>query len=387
MRKQIFAMAAALLLCLAGTAGAENIKFGVLVDLTGGTASVGVPYSKGVMDAVKYLNDSKFLGDNTLEPLQVDYAYNVQQALSAYKKFKTEGIVALQGWGTADTEALTKFVAKDQIPCFSASYSAHLTNPQNAPYNFIVVADYTTNLRGILKYLKENWKEARAPKLAFIYPDHPYGHTPLEGGKAYAKELGFELVGDENVDLKAMDATSQLLSLQAKAPDFCWTGGTAPSTAVILKDAQKLKMNTVFFTNIWGADEDTFKLAGDAAEGLYTVQGASTGYDDTPGNKIILGLTGGEIPMTHYYRGFASTYIMAECIRRALEKGPLSGEAVKNEAESLRDFDPLGLTPPVSFFPDDHRPTMTSFIYKLEGGKLVKVGTEVLERKAEWLGK
>ncbi|AGW14000.1 ABC transporter substrate-binding protein [Megalodesulfovibrio gigas] len=387
MRTQIFAAAMALMLLVASPAMAETIKIGVLSDLSGPTSSVGVPYAKGVQDCVRYLNESKFLGEHTLQPLQVDYAYNVQQALSAYKKFKTEGIVALQGWGTADTEALTRFVAQDKIPCFSASYSAHLTDPKNAPYNFFVVADYTSNLRGILKFFKDNWKEERAPKLAFIYPDHPYGLTPLEGGKAYAKELGYEVVGDEHVDLKAMDATSQLLALKSKAPDFCWIGGTTPSTSVVLKDAQKLKMDTIFFTNIWGIDEDLFKLAGDAAEGAYTVQGASTGYDDTAGNKIILELTGGQIPMTHYYRGFASTYVMAEAIRRALEKGTLTGEAVKNETEALRDFDPLGLTPPVSFFPDDHRPTMTSFIYKVEGGKLVKVGTEVLERKAEWLGK
>ena len=58
-----------------------------------------------------------------------DYSYEVPRAIAQYKKWKQEGMVALQGWGTADTEALVGFVADDQIPYFSASYSGHLTDP------------------------------------------------------------------------------------------------------------------------------------------------------------------------------------------------------------------------------------------------------------------
>ena len=135
--------------------------------------------------------------------MQVDYAYNVQQALAAYKRFKSQGMVALQGWGTADTEALTKFVARDRIPTWSASYSAHLTDPEKAPYNFFVSADYSTMIRAGLKYVKDNWTESRAPRVAFVYPDHPYGISPIQAGKDYATQIGFDVVGEENVSLKA----------------------------------------------------------------------------------------------------------------------------------------------------------------------------------------
>ena len=36
-----------------------------------------------------------------------DYAYEVPRAIAQYKKWKQEGMVAPQGWGTADTEALS----------------------------------------------------------------------------------------------------------------------------------------------------------------------------------------------------------------------------------------------------------------------------------------
>ena len=35
----------------------------------------------------------------------VDYAYEIPDAIANYKRWKGKGMVALQGWGTGDTEA------------------------------------------------------------------------------------------------------------------------------------------------------------------------------------------------------------------------------------------------------------------------------------------
>ena len=366
----------------------ESVNIGLLSDLSGPTSAVGVPYSEGIKDAAKYLIENGGIAGKPLKLIEVDYAYNAQQALSAYKRFTSQDkIVALQGWGTQDTEALTKFVGKDQIPTLSASYSAHLTDPAKAPYNFFVAADYSTQIRGALKYFKANWKESRAPKVAFVYPDHPYGLAPIPAAKDYAKELGFEIVGDETVALGAMDAMAQMLRLQKLAPDYVWIGGTTPSAAVIMKDAQKLGFKTTFFCNIWGVDESLFKLAGDAANGTYSLQTAVVYGQKVPGMAVIEKLTNGAPKMTHYIRGFASMLVMAEGLKIAAAKGPLTGPAIKDALETLRDYDPLGLTPPISYFPNDHRPNMSVIIYKVDAGKMVEVVTETLERKPEWLGK
>jgi len=390
MRKKLFVIVALCLLALAAasqTWAGDEIPIGVISDLSGATSSVGKPYADGIMACINYLNSKGGVAGKKIKPYQVDYAYDVQKALTAYKQFKDEGIVALQGWGTGDTEALTGFVSKDKIPTLSASYSAHLTDPKKAPYNFFIAADYSTQLRAALKYLKSTWKESRAPRVAFVYPDHPYGLAPIQAGKDYAKEIGFEIVGEENVDLKATDATTQLLRLQKQNPDFIWLGGTTPSASVVIKDAQKLKMNATFFVNIWGADENTFKLAGPAAKGHLSLQAAAIYQDDTPGSKVIKELTKDQPQMTHYIRGFVSVLVMAEAIRLAAAKGEITGPAIKDALESLRDFDPMGLTPPISFFPDDHRPNMAVKLYKLGEDKMELVGVETLERTQAWLGK
>ncbi len=242
-------------------------------------------------------------------------------------------------------------------------------------------------IRAALKYFKENWKEARAPRLAFLYPNAPYGLAPIPAGKEYARELGFEIVGEENVDLKAIDATTQLLALKDKNPDFTWIGGTTPSTAVIMKDAKKLGMKTTFFVNIWGADESLVQLAGDAAEGAYSLQAAAVYGQDVPGMKAILEQTKGRPQMTHFTRGWVSMMVMAEGMRLALAQGPLTGETLKAALETLRDFDPQGLAPRIGFLANDHRPNTAVFLYRVQNGKLAFVASQNLERKADWLGK
>ena len=180
-----------------GKARKEPIVIGVLSDLSGPTSSVGVSYAAGIMDCIAWLNAQGGVEGHPLEALQVDYAYDVQQALGAYADFKKQGIVALQAWGTGDTEALVEAVANDQIPTLSASYSARLTDPGTAPYNFFSAADYSTQIRAALNYLKESWSKERPPRVAFIYPDHLYGLAPIPAAKKYAHELGFEVVGEE----------------------------------------------------------------------------------------------------------------------------------------------------------------------------------------------
>ena len=365
---------------------ATPIKVGGLVDMSGPTSSVGVPYAAGLKAGVEYVNGNGGIDGRMVEFDLQDTAYNVQQGLSLYKKMVNGGVVCIQGYGSAVTEALIRNLAKDKVPDLSASYSAHLTDPKKAPYNFFIAADYSTQARAAIKYFKDTWTAERAPKIAFIYPDHPYGLAPIKGAKAYATELGFEIVGDANVSLKAIDATTELLPLKDLAPDFCWIGGTTPSTSVILKSAKNIGMETTFFTNIWGSDENLPKLAGEDANGAYSNQAAAVYGDDVPGMKAIMEITNNEPQMTHFTRGFVSVLVMAEGLKRAAAKGAVTGEALKDALETLRDFDPMGLAPAISYFPDDHRPNMAVFLYTIKDGKLTFVKEQILERRADWLG-
>jgi branched-chain amino acid transport system substrate-binding protein len=366
---------------------AQEIVIGHLMDITGGTGEVGKPYADGVKAYAEYVNTKGGINGKKIKLLSMDYAYKIPEALNLYKKFKDQDkVVAIQGWGSGDTEALKEQIGKDQIPFYSASYSAHLTDPKSAPYNFFCAPDYSTALRAGLQYLKGNWKESRKPTLALIYPDNGYGKAPIPGGKAYAQELGFDLVGEENVALNAIEATSQLLNLKKNEPDFAWIGGTKASTAVILKDAKKLGLKTKFFGNIWSADETTPKLTNGAEEGYLIMLGADLYGEPSAGMKVIQEVTKGQPVPSHWIRGWVSMMVMAEALRIADNNKELTGPGIRKASESLRNFDTMGLTAPITFTATDHRPNMTVVVAEFQGGKMVKKTSTELPRKAEWLG-
>jgi len=384
---RVLVMVAAMALCVSGVAfSAPAIKVGHLADLTGATGEVGKPYAEGVQAYKNYINSKGGVNGKQIDMPMFDYAYDKNKAVNQYKKYKEDGVVAIQGWGSGDTEALSVTTGIDKIPYISASYSAHLTNPAKTPYNFFCAADYSTAARAGLKYLKDNWKEKRAPKVVFIYPNVPYGIAPIKGGKEYAKELGFEVLSDENVDLKAIEANSQLLSVKNNGADFAWIGGTTNSTAVILKDAKKLGLKTKFFINIWGMDESTPKLAGGAEEGAFVMAGSVRYGDKVPGMALLTSVE--KTPqVTHYIRGWVSMMVLVEALKIADKKGPITGESVKAALETFKEFDTGGLTPAkITFTPADHRPHMSVNIMEMQKGKLVNKQSITLPRKAEWLG-
>ncbi len=182
MKRFTASIALAAMAFLAGPLSAQDIVIGNLADITGGTGDVGKPYADGIKAYTDYINSAGGINGKKIKLLQQDYAYKIPEALALYKKFKDQDkVIAIQGWGSGDTEALKEQVAKDQIPYWSASYSAHLTDPTKSPYNFFCAPDYSTALRAGLKYIKDNWKEKRKPKVAFIYPDVGYGKAPIPG--------------------------------------------------------------------------------------------------------------------------------------------------------------------------------------------------------------
>ena len=163
------------------------------------------PYGQGAADALAWVNQKGGVAASKVNVDTVDYGYQVPRAVAQYKKWSVgDKVAAIMGWGTADTEALTGFVAQDQIPDISASYAAALTDPAGssnkakpAPYNFFYGPNYSDALRAMLIWAAEDWKakgKSGPPKFVHMGANHPYPNAPKEAGEAIAKELGFEVL-------------------------------------------------------------------------------------------------------------------------------------------------------------------------------------------------
>jgi len=376
----------------AAPAEAQNIiKIGNLVDLTGPTSDQGKDIAQGRTDAVQYFNERGGVNGKKLELVSVEYGFQPPRAVAAYKKFiEDDKVLLVLGYGTPDTEALRPYITKDKVPYISGSYSGHLTDPRQTPYNFPGGIDYTSQMRIFMNYVKETWKDtSRKPRVAFIYADNAYGRAPIDSGRKYAAEIGVDLVDEEVIPTVLTDATSQLLTMQKKSPDYVYINTNTQWVPVVLKDSLKLGLKVKYVVNNYGIDERTPKLAGDAAEGVMGFQDVAYWGENVPGMKTLMDFNqqhhGGALRASPYMRGWLWVIIAAEGIKRA---GPNpTGESVKNALESLKDFDTWGITPPFTYTSEDHRPTNRARLVMVKDGKIVQLREVSVERDMKWIGK
>lgn len=371
----------------------QEIKVGGIFDLTGITSDAGKSYAQGVRDGIDWTNAHGGINGKKIKLVAVDYGYKIPESVAAYKRMvNDEKVVLIAGWGTGDTEALKEQASKDKIPYFSASFSAHISDPMKTPYNFFAAPTYSDQLRAWLQWVKQDWKDkSRNPKVAFLFGDNAYGRSPLNAGKEYAKEIGIDWVYDGVLPGAFQDATSQLLSMQKAGADYAYVIVTTTGVSIILKDAQKLGLKTKFGSNPYGYSEALVNVAKQNAEGVTGVMPHPPYGTKVPGMKNILEFNKGK-DLTNpprdaiYVRGWASSMVIAEGLRRADKAGKLNGEGVKAALETLTNFDTGGLSCNVTYTPTDHRPCTSTAIYQIKNGTLTQVKSYDVPRKKEWLG-
>lgn len=400
---------------------AEPIRVGQLVAQTGATAPVAIVYGRGVADAVAYINAHGGVDGRKIEFETVDYGYEPAKAIEAYKtwreKFKP---VAIQGWGTADTEALIDYVSKDQIVFMSGSSSGHLTDPSGrspwtsvpAPYNFFYGPSYSDGCRALVQWGAEQWKRTGAasrgstflgdlyrPKFVYMGDNHPYPNSPKAACVDYARDLGFEVLPPIRYSLSPGDFSSQCETLKQSGADFAFLANTAGANAALLKACAAIGVTTQFLTNVYGWDETAGKEAGDAGNGLVWVVSVARWGDDVPGMKLLRDVSkesdpqGTDYRSAHYIRGVCSAFLMRDAMAAAAKTGAVSGESIKKGFEEMRDHVPSGLEGvclPSTFTANDHRGTTTVMLYRNDYnfGNVVaqRIYDTTIPLRPDWLG-
>ena len=413
MNKVLICSLSAISIGLSGAAQAkkDEVFVGHLADLSGPTAFVGKYYADGVRDSLAYINKNGGIDGTTVNFETTDYAYKVPQAIGAYKKWKSrKKMVAMQGWGTADTEALISFAAKDKIPVFSASYSGHLTDPTGknphtkkpAPYNFFYGASYSDACRALVQWAAGDWKTKGGqgkPKFTHIGANHPFPNAPKKACAQYAQELGFELMPPVVVSMKPGDFKAQCLTLKNSRSNYGYIGNLGGSVLSLIKSCKTVGTDIQFMSNIWGGDKEIFKAIGDGVKDYIFPTMTPFWADDVVGMKLVRKVSqqsdpSGKKSRTHHYiRGVCSAFYMKEAMQWAKSNGGITGKNIKKGMYATKNWEPKGLEGacmPAKWTAQDHRSINKVNIYKgnYVNGKvdIEKVSQMTLERRDDWLG-
>jgi branched-chain amino acid transport system substrate-binding protein len=200
-------------------AAAEPIKIGYVWGVTGAVAEIVRPASDSTKAYFDYLNRHGGINGRPVEMVGIDSKYQVPLAQEGYKKVTTEDKVPLVVLAsTGDTEALAAQINADKVVAITFSCDDKWSKPDLNPYIFTICTTYQDQMAAALQFVKE--RAGSDTRIAFSYPDIPFGHAALPTGREFATRLGLHLVDEQKVAPADVDAQSQALNLKNTRPDY-----------------------------------------------------------------------------------------------------------------------------------------------------------------------
>ena len=374
-------------------AGGKVYKLGMSLAITGPTSDAGNPYAKGVEDYFKFVNDTKILGNDTIDCTIRDDQYKTDVTKRNFEDYLDQGIVLYLNYSTGSTMGLKRDFEEEQIAVIPASY--HKANLDDSNYIFLPIASYSDQLVNLAEYVAKNHKGSKAKVALFVHPS-AFGRGPVSDvEKAVAAGLNIDLV--EVVEHgKDLDNTAMLKRLMSKNVQYVISQTIQSPVATMIKDAQRLKLTASSFgeagkITFMGAHytggNDLIALAGTATENYFwitafnitSVPGAGTtnqlalakkyGRDDKAANSH------------NYAAGIMVAQVATEAILRAkaadLKINKANLYKMLNGMNGGNAYSPYTTTGPVSYSKTDRAGVDMLQIYSVQNGVFKAVGAPV----------
>lgn len=338
-KKQLFLTALLVLAIMfaftaSANAGGKVYKLGLSLAITGPTSDAGNPYSKGVEDYFKFVNETKMLGEDTIDCTIRDDQYKNDITKRNFEEYLDMGIVLYLNYSTGSTMALKRDFEEEKIPVITASF--HRGNLLDSNYIFLPIASYSEQTVVLGEYVAKNHKGGGTPKVAlFIHPS-AFGRGPLEDTQK-AVELGLNIEIVEVVEHgKDLDNSAMLQRLQSKGVQYVISNTIQSPVATMLTDAQRLgvtaksfgeKGKLTFLGAAYTGGADLIALAGDATEGFlwtcsfYLTSEKNEGTEKQLALAKLFGRDEKAANSHNYGNGIQVAQIATEAILRAKKAG------------------------------------------------------------------
>ncbi len=369
----------------------EVYKIAISLAITGPTSDAGNPYSKGVEDYFRYVNDMKLLGEDTIDCKIRDDKYETAITKRNFEEFLDWGMVFYLNYSTGSTLALKRDFEEVKMATLPASY--HAGNIQGSNYVFLPIASYSAQNIGLAEYVVNNHQGEGPPKVAMYVHPSAFGREPVKDvEKAVEAGLGIEIV--EVVEHgKDLDHTGTLMRWRSKGVQYVITHSVQSPVASLLNGANNMglvaesfgqKGKMTFLGAHYTGGNDLVALAGDAAENFYWTTSFISTSEPSAGADAQLALAeqyGRDDKTAHshnYAAGIIVAEIATETIKRAKAKGrEVTRETLYQELLAMNGMNALYsgcVVGPVTYSKDDHQGVDTLQLYVLRDGGFKSVG-------------
>ena len=360
------------------------MRVGALLPFAGRWGDLGRECARGLQDGARWINQQGGILGRRLEIVVIEDTFQVAETVAAYRKLnEIDRILVLYTYSAETALNLQSHIHFNRIVTFVSFLPSLLTYPSKYPYFFSTSPTPLDLSRVGLKFIAEySGIKARKPKILFVgSPDYLDRHF-LEEAKLEAFRLGLDVGPDVLVyglspsketlggDKTDKPETKVLASVVQQQPDFVYLSLTPREAFSVLQEAKDIGWKTRWMVHGKGFDEMLRPF-----EGVLGVQPFSPFAEDVPGMSVLKDAHQRWHPFDAHTVSFVEGWVTAQAIAMALERSlpeeRLSRDGMRSSLEKFHDVVFGGLVPPITFTPQDHRPSVESRVFVVKEGKLV----------------
>ena len=367
-------------------------------DYTGGIAAVAERLWRAYDDYLKWQEENNPIPGVKITSIWEDTAYTADRYITAYKRFNDKKPVLQIDTSSTARSALGELCRRDKMPFITPGcgyiygFFPEDVEKKGPSYSFYDRPPYGDLFAAAAMTFMGKWKEAgykEKPKAMFISWDTPYGRGPVELGTPWAEEYGFEMLPAQLFPSGTTELISQLKKAKELGANLIYMNSVEGHYAMLLKDAKRLGVETgigpgkvQFACGSETHNPDVIKMAGEAAEGCWSVDSYPDWYEDAEGVKLAKDLQmkyHGEVEEHgNYFMGMTYGMITWHLVKTAADKyGPdkITKEAINDLLCELRGLDLMGITPKWTYGTYERRPFKPLNVHEVRKGEWYNLGS------------
>jgi len=336
----------AALVASTGVAAAADLTVGFVTSLSGPSASIGIPYEKGILAAEAYAGK---VGDTNIKLIRLDDASDPSAAArNARKLVQEDHIDVLIGTaGTPGTVAMAVVAAESKTPMISLTPATAPPNP-NGQWMISIPQPVPLMIAAVVERMKKDGVK----RTAYIGYSDSWGDLVYDGVMKSAPAHGIEVVTNERYARADTSVAGQTLKIIAAHPDAVITGGSGTPGALPYLALAERGFNGGLYGTHALINPDFVRVGGAAVEAVIAPTGpvivAEQLPDSNPTKKVSLAFRdfyqkANNAPTSDAFSAYSfdAWLVLLDAAKRTLGKAQPGSEefrtALKDALETTKD--------------------------------------------------
>jgi branched-chain amino acid transport system substrate-binding protein len=356
-----------------GGSGGATLKLGFFGALTGSDAQLGINIEDGAKLAIAQYNQTNPKNPVSIDPF--DSQGDPSQANNGATKLINDKVVAVIGPAfSGESAAADPIFEQAQIPNVSASATNTKLAQNGWKYFHRVLADDSLQGPADADYLA---KTLHLANVAVIDDNSTYGKGLADAVRQQLPTAGGKDVLDDHVDPNGADYGSTVNKIVSANAQAVFYGGYYDAAGRLIKQLRAAGYRGAFMSGDGSEDNrfitdagGTIGQPGSAAEGAYLSCACADVTNEPSAASFVSAYKAmfGTAPAIYSAEAYDATNFVLAAIKAGNTTGPAINAYLASNSWT-------GVTKTIKFLPNGNISGGTIYVYKVENGNIVQIGT------------